>query len=70
MSAILEGHYKTAVIKIGPFSFPNKNFAIFQKTILECIPTTDDDFCDDCGRYHKGPCEFDIDGRPLNKETI
>jgi len=55
--AELSGIHKMARVFIGTFSFPNKNFATFQKTILECLPVTDDDYCDDCQQYHKGPCK-------------
>lgn len=27
---------------------------------------TDDDYCDDCKRYHKGKCQYDVDGEVLN----
>lgn len=31
---------------------------------------TDNDFCDDCQKYHKGDCKYDTDGSPLIKKQV
>lgn len=29
----------------------------------------DDGYCDDCKKHHTGPCEYDIDGLPIDRKA-